>query len=427
MKLERLGNAGSNQVEIVTSSAFGSVKEMLGQARYQWKPSMLLFMQDDSIQITNDQLRITFSPVAESRRMGFGAEKYLKSIRTRQEWTLMLPGKVVSSDFPVTNNNSISLILDPANPDTVNAMVKLTKLPELNVVAETGGLKIDGVLKASELAQRVNMASQEPEIPVTDAGPGFLTEPQSIELTTIHDFPEVKQLKESIQGEMFLSNGNEEGTAVQVKIYPPKGRIIKGAKETKVKQAKDDQGRSIQALPSKRGVYSTYSSSDNNKAINVELEFGLPEPDAKAIDEVQGEVVLTTIAGYQDFVLTNVQEVIKKEVDLSSIVPKAKLVIAKASNKGMQKTLDLTVTGPKEVHQLEFSTRIDESRMGHTSAHNRKVSEKDGIVTRTVQIQSYEYGARGTPKDGPITLKVSMPQDFKNERLRFTLTALDLL
>ncbi|HWQ93581.1 MAG TPA: hypothetical protein VN673_18105, partial [Clostridia bacterium] len=430
-KVYRVENAGSNQVQIVVSAAFPSLKDMMGLGAYTWGPSLVM-MDDSTAQIdTNNQLRITFTREAGRSQSYLAAqtERYLKRIRMRQEWKLVLPGKIASSDFPLTDSNSTSLVFDPNSSELVDGVSKLMKLPALTVVADPAGVKFDGVLKSSELAEQMRSSMEtEATIPITDAGPGFVAEPQAIEITTFHEFPDVRQLKESRRGTMILPPAENEGTAIQVKLFPPKGRILKSAGSVKVKLAKDDQGRPIPTLSkARRSSYSINSTGDGEKAVTVRLEMGLPEPDAKAIDEVQAEAVVLTIGGYKEMVFTNAQAEVKKEIDLGTIVSGAKLVIQKATSKGPAESLQIIVTGPKEVRQLEFTTGSEGSGTSQASVYDRNVTEKEGIVTRTVQVQNYNFGMNARTKENPIQLIARMPQDYKNERLQFTLTALDLL
>jgi hypothetical protein len=89
------------------------------------------------------------------------------------EWKLALPGKILSSSLPGTEGNETWLRLDAEKPESVDAALKLVEAP-LVITAELGGLKVDEPLESKKLVRSAaRRSSGEPDLPITEAGPGF--------------------------------------------------------------------------------------------------------------------------------------------------------------------------------------------------------------------------------------------------------------
>ena len=136
--------------------------------------------------------------------------------------------------------------------------------------------------------------------------------------------------------------------------------------------------------------------------------------------------VLASI-GWKEVVLTNVQADASKEIDLGEVLPGAKLVIKKIGGRKPQRTIEATLEGPAAVYQLELKTKVNTRQGGHSSSSDRRTTTSGTKTIRHVMIQSYEFQMGEEPKDNPLILVVRYPQDPKRERVRFKLTALDLL
>jgi hypothetical protein len=153
----------------------------------------------------------------------------------------------------------------------------------------------------------------------------------------------------------------------------------------------------------------------------------LPAPDAKAIDELQCEAVALTIGGWKEMVLTNVQADAKNEIDLSEVLPGAKLTIKKLTGQKPQRTVEATLDGPKEVSQVEVRIKLGSRRGGQSNMNERRSKTTGNRTTRNISVQAYEFEMGGQAESGPLALLVRYPQDVKRERVQFKLTALDLL
>jgi hypothetical protein len=202
-----------------------------------------------------------------------------------------------------------------------------------------------------------------------------------------------------------------------------------------VKAAKDDKGRPIPGIVEGGDNEESYSEvvsfnsneSDKSGAAHVELRLALPAPDAKTIDELEAEAVALTIGGWKEMVLTNVQADAKKEIDLSEVLPGAKLIVKKVGGRKPQKTVEASLEGPKEVNQIEVKIKLSSRRGGQSNMNERRSTTSGSKTARNITVQAYEFEMGGEADSGPPSLLVRYPQDVKRERVQFKLTALDLL
>ncbi len=423
----------SNSVRLVTTRTYASLKELLSQSPYTWGPTALMF-EDARVEIdTNHNLRITFTPNQAAARYAKNITREWKLARVKFEWKLVLPGKILTSSLPNTQGTTTGLELYSDKPETIEAALKLTGTP-LVIIAESAGIKLDEPLESKKLVQAAwKQRGLGPDLPITEAGPGFMAEPVSISLSTVHYFPEgEKYFKDRPEASMF--GMSPTGAVVSAKLFPPKGREIKSVSDVRVKAAKDDKGRAIAgffegAEEQEAPESVTYNSNEPEKggAARIELRIGLPAPDAKAIDELQCEAVALTIGGWKEMVLTNIQADAKKQIDLSEILPGAKLTIKKITGRKPQKTVEATLEGPKEISQLELRIKQSSRRGGQSNMNERRTKTTGNKSTRNITVQAYEFEMDGEAESGPPTLLVRYPQDIKRERVQFELTALDLL
>ena len=423
----------TNSVRQVMRRSFGSLKELLSEGVSSWGPNILMF-EDGRFEIdTNRNLRITFTPAKERARYSKEMSRWLKAAKMKNEWRLVLPGKILSSGLPGTEGGATWVRLDSERPETVDAALKLIDAP-LVITAEPGGITLDEPLVSSKLARAAwRETKSDPNLPITEAGAGFQAEPVGLSLTTIHYFPGGKErLKNHPEASMY---GTESaGTVVSAKLFPPKGRIIRSVSGLRVKAAKDDKGRAIAGAVEEGDdteSYREYSynsgEEEKNGAARVELRLGLPAPDAKTLEELDCEAVALTIGGWKEMLLTNVQADAKKEIDLGEVLPGAKLIIKKISGKKPQTMIEARVEGPAAVSQLEVKVKLSSRRGGSSNVSNQRSTTAGGKTTRNLTLQAYEYDPDEVGKKSPTTLLVRYPQDVKRERVHFKLSTLDLL
>jgi hypothetical protein len=424
----------TNSVRILTSRSFASIKELLSEHPYTWGPNALMFENARFELDTNHNLRITFTPNQSAGRYAKNVGREWKSAKMKFDWKLVLPGKILGSGLPNTQDSATWLSLDGEKPDTIDAVVKLIG-PPLVITAESGGIRLDEPLESKNLVRAAwRQHKAEPDLPITDAAPGFLAEPVSITLSTVRYFPEgEKYFKDRPEGSIFGLGST--GTVVSAKLFPPKGREIKSVSSLKVKAARDDKGRPIPGIvegnenAESYSEFRSYDSDESEKggAARIELRMSLPAPDAKTIDELEGELVALTIGGWKEMVLTNVQADTNKEIDLSEVLPGAKLIVKKIGGRKPQKIVEASIEGPKEVSQIEVKIKLGTRRAGQSNMNERRSTTSGNKTTRNITVRAYQFEMGGPADSGPPTLLIRYPQDVKRERVQFKLTALDLL
>ena len=356
------------------------------------------------------------------------ARAALKMSGTEMEFRLILPGKVLTSGLPDTDGHTAGYSFDAKKDASLDAIMKLYDAPAV-ITAEAGGLKIPEPLDSKAL-QRTSrgQGGMGSELPITDAGSGFIAEPQSITTTTVHVFPEG-------EGYFKAQSGNSDqqaGALIAAKLFAPKGRTLQSVSNVRVLKATDDQGRDIAPAKNESDEnnsdvsYSGFSSGETPAdSTPIQLALQLPAPDAKAINEVDVEAIAITAGSWNELSLTNLQENATNEIDLSTVLPGAKLVVTKLTSRKNQTTAVLEVKGPRSVQSLDFKAKIPGVEQMNSSVSERHFATKAGISTRSLSIQAYSFGEQQGA--GPILIVVRCPQDLKRERVKFKLSALDLL
>jgi hypothetical protein len=411
-------------VRTVSTMQFATLKEMVGLSPMLWSHSGLYF---NSMQLEKDKdsnLRLTLNTASRG--------SYLKNIR--QQWKLMkqnselriiFPGKVLTSAFPQKDDKATWVAIDAEKDETMQAALKLMESPVV-VTAEPGGLSLDQPLNSQKL--RMSMrggADAEPDLPITEAGPGFAAEPVSVTTSTVYYFPDgMKQLKNSAIYELQTT-----GTTVHAKLFAPKGRTIQSVSGIKVLSAKDDKGRLLaQAESSEDDVegFRSYGGRGRDSAsTQIQLQLPLPQADAQSIDEISAQAIVSSIGRWKEMSIAEVRTNSQTPTDLAAVLPGAKLTISKIGVKNNQLTITLKVDGPPSIRQLDFKVQLagEENFTSYASDRNMSGAAKGG--TRTVQVQGYAGNLRTMPADG-VTLVVRYPEELKRERVNFKLKALDL-
>src|SRR6266487_3499319 len=432
-KIETL-EVTTNSVRMVTSRSFGSLRELLGESPWSWGPSQLMIENARFEMDTNGLLRITFTPSQGGERYAKSVARQWKSGKTKFEWKLVLPGKVVSSGLPETRDNATSVSLDSEKQASIDAVLKIIGTP-IVVTAQPGGIKLDEALESKKLYGAGRRDSRtEPDLPITDAGPGFVAEPVGVTVTTIYYFPEGE--KNAKDRPAYDYGMQTTGTVVSAKLFPPKGRTIRSVSGVRVVKAKDDKGRSIVGAASGNAEDEVSSvetmmfdsgNSDKSGVARLDLRLGLPAGDAQTIEELEAEGVVLSIGGWNEMTLTNVQVDAKKEIDLGEVLPGAKLIITKVTSKKPQTIVQAQLEGPPAVNQLDVKLKTTQ-RNAQSHLSERRTTTAGGKTKRSITVQGYEFDMeRGNAASPPPTLIVRFPQDSKRERVRFKLTALDLL
>jgi hypothetical protein len=427
-KIEKL-DISKDEVKITRTKTYANLEEMLGHGYVIW--SQLMYFENVRMEKDADgRLKMTFTPRKMPARYITQMAKALRASKMKTEMRMTFPGKIISSGFPETTDNTTGFTIDAAKAESVDLISKLSSEPVI-IVAELGGLKLDQPIESRGLQQAIFLprSPNVSNIPITEGGEGFTAEAVSVTTTTSYQFPEgQKQANESIMPGM-----EQEGALVSAKIFGPKTRTLQSVSEVRVLKAVDDKGREVKTADlSNAGDYSdSYSDfmPNGKKTANskpVQCHLALPLPDAKSIEEVTLQAVIQSVGSWKEMTIP-FEEGKTNEVDLSEVLPGARLTIKKATFKNMQIAVEGQIKGPETIQQLDLQIKpeTDNERFQAQPDFNRSPSRDK--TTRRVNLHGYLFPTGGRPSTSPaLKILIRLPQDTQRQRIKFTLTGLDL-
>jgi len=415
--------------EVITKGTrtFATPADLLRESYQIWNQGGLAVENARLETDTNGLLRLTLMPTKSMERYFKTYRSTLKLTGAKMELKIVFPGKVVTSGLPEMQTNATWIITDSKKDEALDALQKLNSAPVI-IMAEAGGLKLAQPLDSKKLWRSQNNPGEDADLPpVKDSGPGFVAEAQAVTTTTLHVFPGGEQY--------FESHPANTGAVVSVKFFAPKGRTLKSVTGVRVLSAVDNQGRSVVRVESDDAEDDSSSEvtsggSSDSSALSLDLRLQLPAADAQSIDKISAEAIATTIGTWKEMTLTNLVANTNNELDLSAVLPDAKLIIAKISNKNRQFRLSGTLKGPAAVKQLEIQAKKPDSDQFNSNDSGGNSSTKNGLTTRKINIQAWNYEGLdndATASTNTIYLRIRNPQDLQRERVKFDLKALDLM
>ena len=125
--------------------------------------------------------------------------------------------------------------------------------------------------------------------------------------------------------------------------------------------------------------------------------------------------------------LTNLQENATNELDLSGVLPGAKMAITKFKFQDGQLNLQVRLQGPRTVQRLDVRAKIPGNDNFNSYSSERRVDIKHQEATRTLVITGYGFDSGAAPSHSDVVLIVRYPEDLHREHLKFELKGLDLL
>jgi hypothetical protein len=412
------------------TSSFASIGEFL-----QKNPSLSIpAVYFDNVrfeQDTNSHLVVTLTPNAALKRNLKGERDQWKMEGLNFQMKLVLPGKVLSSGFPETQTNATWLAVDSQKEETLDALAKLYEGP-IVITAETAGLTLKEPIESKKLRRRGGRLGEiGDDLPITVAGPGFVAQAEGLTTTALHVFPGGSNFFEDVRAHYYT----RPGTTVQAKLFPPKGRTLQTLTDLKLLAATDDKGRPVPAAEADGGeeTSTAYVQSDDSRpqqdnSAQLQLRLQLPLPDAGAIDEISAEAVAVTAGSWKEITLSNITDQATNEMDIGGVLPGAKLVITKFSNKNNTLNLTVRIKGPATVRNLKVSAKIPGAEdRGFSSVSDLNVKTAAGETTRDIRINASSNEENGRKTPASFQLLIRYPQDLKRERVNFKLKGLDLL
>lgn len=424
-------------VRVIATNVFASAAELAGG--YDWHqlfwgfPMSALKLANE----TNGNLRLTLTPWTQR-----GAGSYLKSLTdqwknagVQYEAKIVMPGKILSSGFPETSDRTTSFRLDAtnaANLQVFRAMVTTS----IVIVAESGGLKLtEAVDSAAASRQRYGRQQNEfADLPLQPASPGYLAEADSAQVTTVYHFPEGTNLLKN----RHAFDLETAGVSVRGKLFPPKGWSLLAVNNLKVTAARDDKGRKVESRSEDTEDYSGMSSAyvstereDPSAQLNLALK--LPEPDAKAIEEVDVVAEVVMVASWKEMELKNVAARGGETVDISSVLQGAKLTFIQQTNKagssgGMRQfNMTLKLEGPRDIKSIKVECKASDDGRSNFSSYDSNSRTVKGINTREVRITGYSMFSEGGVDSSEVKIILRYPENPRREKVEFKLTGIDLL
>ncbi len=423
-KLESV-DATSNSVRTVTSLSFSSLEAMLGNPYLVWGHSGLSF---ESLRFEMDagsHLRVTLTPPPDAARWTKNLRAMWRMNGFAGELRFVFPGKVLTSGLPGTAGDATWVSLDARKEETLDAAFKLYDGPTV-ITAEPAELKLDTPLDSKVLGRQAGRGG--PELPLTDAGPGFVAEPLRVTVTTLHYFSEdQKHLKEARS-----AFGNQAtGVVVHAKFFSPKGRTLQSVSGVRVLKAVDDKGRPI-TVP-KAGAEASesmsYSAGDRGQMSSTQIQLHLPLPaaDAQSIEQLDAEAIAVTVGSWKTMTVTNVTGQGTNGVDLAGVLPGAMLRITKVTSKNRWTILQAQIKGPPAIRQLDVQVKTGDRQNSNSSLPERSFKTKGAESTRSFTLRTPGFDANGGELQGTVSIVVRHPVDQKRERVKFTLKGMDLL
>jgi len=302
-------------------------------------------------------------------------------------------------------------------------------MAEAAITAEPGSLKRDQPLDPNILEPHApGAAATWADLPITDAGPGFVAKPLRVASSSIYFFPE---------GEAHLGKFNPfgpdgTGTVIHADLFAPQGRTIQSVSGVRVLEAIDDKRRAVAFVPETKemAMLRLYGRPKLKEAgsARIQLRLQVPEPDAQTIEIIAAEAIAVTTGNWKELTFTNVQRSAQKEIDLSDLLPGAIMAITKVNlnDKNHELTLDVRIKGPTAIRQLELRAMMSGRGQLHSSESEHNYTANGNESTRTIMIHGYGFDPDHRTGTGSISLLVRSPQDRRRERVRFSLKPLDL-
>ena len=376
------------------------------------------------------KLRLTLSGTTRTRQWAQMRE-LLVSEKFKGSYRFVMPGKVIASSLPEVKDNTTALEIDAAKPETLDALQKVMT-DGIVITAEPGKLDLAAMpLDSAELGGGFGEAEVDADLPLVDAVPGYVAEALSVTTSTVHYFPEAaKAVGDEL--ERMLSD-RENVCRVRARLMAPRSRGILTLNGVRVIKAVDEKDREVKGMPTENpDRYSGGSSGGDeegkeNRMTQFDLLLELPQADAEAIEELQGEAVVTSFGRWKEHVIEDPKADPKAEIDLGDVLPGAKMVVVRAKpdpKDATTGTFTLRLTGPKDISRLEFKVRL-EGIERVSSYVNGNSTRRSGANSRRNATLTYNFWDE-EKKPGKATLVIRYPDDLKRERVKFTLEALDL-
>lgn len=391
----------------------------------------------------NGKLRLTISPADyRSDPEWLGAMLgTLEEAGYSGTFTYTMPGAIVSSTLPSTEEATTSIEVDATTAEGKQALASLYK-DEIVIVAEPGALALDSLpLDSAEFAVDP-FRGGEPvgaDVEITDAEGDYMAEPLYVTTTLVRVFPEAEA---ELQARLFmLLDERASVCSVQAELYAPEDRIIADVGDIRVTRAVDDQGREVKPFGEEEDAETRHmrramslGRGEDEHTFRFTVQLELPPKGAMTIDEIEGELIATTFTGWNEHELLNPKTAPKTPIDIGDIVPGATLYIGRIVNRtdedgDINGSISVKITGPPQVSDIEIEVRSsnEESNVDSYGTQTTTSAEGEQVTYMTkLDYYVYSYGEDAAEAAPELTLVLKVRDDLKRERVKFLLEAVDL-
>jgi len=348
--------------------------------------------------------------------------QYLKTLRFKGGFRLIMPGEIVSSPFKNIDNKATWITFDTSDEKSMDTMRSTSKSESLIFISKKKGFNVKLPLSSREL-KAVQKKQESPfvSIPLKPAEDGYITKATSVTTTRVIDFPQNNNI------EQYLVMDTQEKIVVRVQIFTPPGRYLYSLENVSKIKAWDDGANKIIA---KENPVNDYLNSRVNSGLKVKTDFelylNLPQSNTKTISKVTGETEVISFKNYKELHL-NKPIAENQHYDISPLIPGATLKIIKIEKQADNSIqLQLQITGPRTVQitEVKFNSPQDDYAKVEKDIGSNKHNQGKNIVTLTIYHQ--DNSANSVLRDkqlnlNDMTLIIRKPVGLKHELVKFTL------
>ena len=375
-----------------------------------------------------------------------GRDRQLRRILASQKFKgsfrLIMPGKIVSSPLPNTQDNETWLDVDAEDSASLDQLLEMMS-QSLQIEAEPGSIDLSVLPLDSEELYEPPVHSESgvdqyyKSLEAVDAPDGYYAEAISLTINTMVLMPGAKeQLGDRLE---YLGRGESNTANIRAKLFAPVGQKLLAMSKVEVEGAVDDLGNQIE-LNKKESPYGMYGymrhyggDEEANEALDFNVTLGLPDPEAQAIEEVSGMLEVVAFDDWAEHKIENVRANPDREHDLSDILPGATVKInryrrhveAEGGHSNVQGYLAIEVQGGPEVQTVQFEVVIPGSDRISSYTNMDQTNTKLDVTTRTLLLNYHEW-MDGVLDPDSIVLVIRYPKGIRRERVPLFLEALDM-
>jgi hypothetical protein len=275
------------------------------------------------------------------------------------------------------------------------------------------------------------------DLPITEPAEPYLAEANSVRKVVVHTYPAAKQFQEQL--EYGYGGEYESGCTVEARIFPPRTRYVDSISSIKILKAVDDQGRPVKPRRDQTTHMTRHFGLDDQEPgqpAQISLDLALPEPDAEAIELIEGEALITSFGRWLTYSVEPVKPQPDKAIDLSDILKGATVTILRTATPRPDESdagelteglIQLRLTGPKTIRHLDLNVEIPGFDNIHAYERRSTFQRNDDQFTRNVMLEYRPWSFdEAAPTELKPTLTIRYPDDLQRHHVKFTLEAMDL-